>query len=139
MSAKIARRVGIVAGLVLLPTVAFGAVANAAPAPQETAPGPAVEEQAHPDRLPKIKVRGQITDVVAKDLHGRQVLLITIGGPKDGKPKEFTFAVTPRTVVEQDGHRVPASELTKGDHVTAIGSQLPHQHLAVAKHVTINQ
>lgn len=129
MSSKFARRVGIVAGLALIPTVAFGATANAAPADnQGTTSRPAGEQPAHPDpqRLPHVKARG------------RQVTFITFGGGKDGEPKEIKFAITPRTVVEQDGHPVPVSELTKGDEVTAEGTYLPLLHLGIAEHVTIN-
>jgi hypothetical protein len=141
MATLTARRASIVAGLALIPALAFGAVANASPADsQSVTPRPAAAA-AHvdPQQVPTIKVHGKIIEVETNYGQGHhRVTTITVIGVQDGQKKALKFAVTPHTTIGQHGHPVPASELTKGDTVTVVGNYLPHQHIGVARHIVIN-
>ncbi|MER5390049.1 hypothetical protein [Saccharopolyspora sp. NPDC002686] len=146
MISKTARRAGLVAGIALLPAMAFGSAANAAttdapqqPAAQQQAQHPH-EGQHHRHKGQHVELTGTITKVGTKKVRGHDVQLITVAGKaKDGKQQEITFAVPKKaTVRDEAGKPVAADQLTQGKKVTVKGMQLPEKHEGVAHRITIN-
>lgn len=135
MSSKIARRVGAIAGLVLIPTIALGTAANAAVSSQASSPAPAVQKQASGSAARNIVVKGTITSVKHDQGKKGKAETITVRG---GHGKSTAFNVLPTTRVTKGGHRVPASALAPSQHVTVHGKKAPKNGTDFAQRVAIN-
>ncbi|MEV6231213.1 hypothetical protein AB0L88_25475 [Saccharopolyspora shandongensis] len=117
MSAKSTRRVGVIAGLALLPALVFGGTAVAASADgQATKSHPSQTQQVKPsDETHFIAVKGEVSKIEKQvDVVWGEVTVFSVvahpGGP------ELDFVVTPETVVELENG---APEV--GEKVTAFG------------------
>ncbi|MCI2417956.1 hypothetical protein MOQ72_11020 [Saccharopolyspora sp. K220] len=127
-----ARRAGIVAGLALVPAVAFGAVANADPAAPSPAPSAARQHVA--EHGVAATRSGVISSVVTREIRGHQVTIIELAD----QDRAVKWVVSPRKTVIEDGEPVPASGLTKGDNVTVTGKVLPKRGVGSAREVVIH-
>ncbi|ASR37187.1 hypothetical protein BAY61_21770 [Prauserella marina] len=134
MSAKITRRVGVVAGLVLLPAIALGGTAVAASADSQPARSQASQTQQVdlPEEEHKIKVRGELSKIEKRgDTEWGEVTVVSVVS-HPGAPG-LDFVLTPDSVVEFENGTPEA-----GDEVTASGDVQKDGKTVLADHVVFH-
>lgn len=123
------RRVSAVAGLALVPALAFGAVAQAAPAPtfSESASAPVSHSQHKAGD--EVAVKGTITEIGHIETPEGSVVGFKFGDSQ-------WWLADQDTIVLKDGDMVDPHELEEGDDVWGEGTA--GQEFVTAKHVTVH-
>ncbi|MEU6265878.1 hypothetical protein [Saccharopolyspora shandongensis] len=129
MSAKTTRRVGVIAGLALLPALVFGGTALAASTDGQVAKSNQSQVKQSEDH---IRVEGEVSKIGKRGdvVWGEVTVISVVAHP--GAP-ELEFVLTPDTTVElEDG----APEV--GDKVTASGVVQQDGKTVLADHMTFH-
>ncbi|MEV0703800.1 hypothetical protein AB0I53_38595 [Saccharopolyspora sp. NPDC050389] len=131
MSAKSTRRVGVIAGLALLPALVFGGTAVAASADGQVTKSQT--QQVRPsNEQQNIRVEGEVSKIEKRGdvVWGEVTVFSVVAHP--GAP-ELEFVLTPDTTVEL-GNGYPEV----GDKVTASGELQQDGKTVIADHMTFH-
>ncbi|MBK1786350.1 hypothetical protein [Prauserella cavernicola] len=127
---KNARRIGAIAGLALLPAIAFGGTAAAATDGQPANGNQSQTQQVESSAQKKIKVEGEVSNIEKRgDVEWGEVTVISVAAYPGGP--ELEFVLTPDTTISLgDGKPEVGDKVTAAGEVQQDGKTVLADHMA---------